>query len=595
MRPLIGIPAGRPDPTQEAPYATGPDYVHAVTAAGGLPVLLPASEAPECAEEALARLDGLLLSGGGDVDPALYGEAPLPALGGQEPDRDRWEIALARTALAAGVPVLGICRGIQVLNVAAGGTLVQDLPSQRPESMQHAQKAPRWYPSHRIVIARETRLAQLLQVESIRVNSFHHQALAQVAPGWRVSAHSDDGVVEAIELPGHPFAVGVQFHAENMVRREPLFLRLFAALTAAAHERTLWPAAAPLAVATRGGEVESLHRGHIAVVDTQGTLLFQAGDPSIRTTMRSSAKPLQAMFTVLSGAADRFALSDQELAVISGSHSGTEEHVRTVAGILAKLSLGEEALQCGVHPPFDAETRRSLILAGREPGPLHHNCSGKHSGMLADALTLGVEPERYLDYNSPVQQGIEEVVAAMAGLPREEVGHGTDGCSVPTWILPLQRMAYAFARLGHAAELPDLLARAATRVAEAMRGYPVMVGGRGRFDTELMEATAGRLLVKSGAEGVLCVAVPERGWGIAIKEEDGGVRGLHPALLATLEQLDLISGRELATLAEWRRAVIRNYRDLEVGGVDAVSRLTPVFPPADPFEREQGDSAGLTM
>ncbi|MBE3577155.1 MAG: gamma-glutamyl-gamma-aminobutyrate hydrolase family protein [Limnochordales bacterium] len=238
MTPFIGLTCGwqRKDETNR--YYLNSNYVNAVVAAGGVPVLLPPlSKAydPKRLGPLLDLLSGLLLTGGVDLDPVHYGEEPLPALGQIDPDRDRWELALAKWALVRGMPVLGICRGIQVLNVAAGGSLYQDVASQvQPPSsgtaVLHYQRAPEWYPTHAVQIYDGSRLREIFGCDCLRVNSFHHQAVKMPGRDMVVTARAADGVIEAIESAIHPFAVGVQWHPECMWEAEPIFLRLFSRL-----------------------------------------------------------------------------------------------------------------------------------------------------------------------------------------------------------------------------------------------------------------------------------------------------------------------------------------------------------------------------
>ena len=213
------------------------NYTRAVDAAGGLPVMLDVTGDEQKLKDILLLADALVLTGGGDVDPFFIGEEPLPGCGDIDPERDRFEISLTRLLLSAGLPVLGICRGMQVLNIAAGGDIHQDISSQQEDSIKHAQQAPRWHPTHHIKVAEGTVLAQITGGGNIRVNSFHHQAVRNIAPGFMVSAISADGVVEAIENPGLPFALGVQFHPETMWERDRLFLLLFDALVKAVGEK----------------------------------------------------------------------------------------------------------------------------------------------------------------------------------------------------------------------------------------------------------------------------------------------------------------------------------------------------------------------
>ncbi|MBS4007611.1 MAG: gamma-glutamyl-gamma-aminobutyrate hydrolase family protein [Clostridium sp.] len=186
-------------------------YVRAVVRTGALPFLLPVGGNQCQWQEMLNGIDGLLLSGGGDLDARFYGEDALPGQGYVQPERDAMELFLARCALDKGIPLLGICRGAQIMAVAAGGTLHQDLAG--VQKIQHQQRAPSTYPIHRIKMRRSSLLRRILQAEEIRVNSMHHQAVKQ--PGrFVVSAVAPDGVTEGIELPGHPFALGVQWHPE---------------------------------------------------------------------------------------------------------------------------------------------------------------------------------------------------------------------------------------------------------------------------------------------------------------------------------------------------------------------------------------------
>lgn len=236
VRPRIGLTC---DLRRDAPaFELSEAYVRAVVAAGGLPLLLPPVAGEELVDAWLACVDGLLLTGGVDVDPVWYGRDPAPRLGRISPDRDALELPLARAALERGLPLLAICRGVQVLNVAAGGTLVQDLPSEWPGAIKHYQEAPRWYPTHAVEVVSGSTLARLLGTLRPRVNSFHHQAVLEVGRGLVVAARAPDGVVEAVESADPDrFALGVQWHPEAMWERDPASLRLFAALVEAARRR----------------------------------------------------------------------------------------------------------------------------------------------------------------------------------------------------------------------------------------------------------------------------------------------------------------------------------------------------------------------
>lgn len=234
-RPIIGIACGQ-YPTGDGTSRVGinREYVRALEGAGAVPVLLPLVEREGLIEPLIADLNGLLLAGGGDVDPGRFGEDPLPGLGQVDPERDEFELALVKAALDRDMPVLGICRGLQVLNVAAGGTLYQDIQCQVPRALKHNQDAPRWHPSHEVRLDADSLLASIYETESLRVNSFHHQAVKVAGPVFRVSAKAKDAVVEGIESREHRFVVGVQWHPESMVERYPAQRLLFAAFVQAA-------------------------------------------------------------------------------------------------------------------------------------------------------------------------------------------------------------------------------------------------------------------------------------------------------------------------------------------------------------------------
>jgi L-asparaginase II len=330
-----------------------------------------------------------------------------------------------------------------------------------------------------------------------------------------------------------------------------------------------------LVEATRGGRVESEHRGAVAVVDAHGKLIAQAGDIDLVSYLRSSAKPFQLLPLVESGAADRFGFTDVELAVITGSHSGEPRHVAAVQSILRKIGLNEDALQCGIHVPFNAAAAKALRAAGREPSILQNNCSGKHAGMLAQAIDRGLSTHDYLDPQHPVQVTIRQRLAELGGITFAEIGVGIDGCSAPCFAMPLRAAALAFARLAAGA------ARAGEdglrRVARAMLDYPEMVAGEGRIDTDLMRAVPDRLVSKGGAEGYhgMGLIQPDgSAWGIAIKIADGdGKRGGHPVIVGVLRQLDVLDEAAQAQLQSYRAWPVTNHRGLEVGEVRANFKL----------------------
>ncbi len=254
MRPLIGISCGvfpRNAPLRPV-FGVGQSYAVAVGRAGGLPVIVPPQPDQDALREICAQLDGLLLSGGGDIDPARYGEELLPICGPVEPERDDLEIPLARLALEEGKPIFGICRGMQLLNVATGGTLYQDITAQRPDTPPHKTsdyQGRRDQTSHTIAIQPGSPLSDIIGATSHPVNSFHHQAVRQPGSGVELLAWSEDGIPEGLVIPNHPFALAVQFHPEELVFVDPASQRLFDAFVRACAER-MQARRAPLSVST---------------------------------------------------------------------------------------------------------------------------------------------------------------------------------------------------------------------------------------------------------------------------------------------------------------------------------------------------------
>ncbi len=319
---------------------------------------------------------------------------------------------------------------------------------------------------------------------------------------------------------------------------------------------------------TRGEMDECLHRGDIAVVDARGGLLAWVGNPRKVTYMRSSAKPLQALAVIESGAADRFGFSPRELAVVCGSHSGEAFHVETVRGILSKVGLSEDHLACGVHQPLCRLQAARLLREDRPPTPLYNNCSGKHAGMLAICAHLGLPVDGYWRPAHPVQRMMRAVVAEVSGFPEGRIVVGADVCGVCVFGLPLENMALAYARLVTPGALPPARSAAAARVVEAMVNHPEMVGGTGRLCTELIKAGGGRIIGKEGADGVYCAAVREAGIGLAVKVEDGNPRALGPSVVAALDQLGILPRSVLARLDSLRRPAVVNHRGETVGFVE---------------------------
>jgi L-asparaginase II len=282
-----------------------------------------------------------------------------------------------------------------------------------------------------------------------------------------------------------------------------------------------------LVEAHRGPALESAHRGALAVLDADGAVRLALGDIARPVFARSAIKVLQALPLVASGAAAHLGLSDAELALACASHNGEQAHVDTAAGMLAKAGVTATVLECGAHWPYREAFQRDMAQRGHTPTALHNNCSGKHAGFICLACSmhggddLADYVRGYVRAEHPVMQEVAAALQAATGCDLSQAPQGIDGCSMPTYAIPLRLLALAFARVATGHGLGAAHAAAAQRLRKAVAAAPFMVAGTGRFDTRVMECLGERVFCKVGAEGVYCAALPERGLGVALKIDDG--------------------------------------------------------------------------
>ena len=317
-------------------------------------------------------------------------------------------------------------------------------------------------------------------------------------------------------------------------------------------------------VATRGGQVESRHRVHAAVVDASGTLVAVAGDPSFQTFLRSCAKPFQTMPFLESGGFDEIGWGDDELALACASHGGEPEHVSIAESMLGDLGLEEGDLACGPHEPLSPRGAKIARESGIRIGRLHNNCSGKHAAMLAFARAEGWSTSGYERLGHEVQTASLREVARWTEMDAGKIVCAVDGCGVVVFGMPLERIASAYARFAAAVARRDEIP---TRIADAIRTRPFLFGGTDRFDSILVEETDGRIVSKVGAEGVHAALVPSLGLGIALKVEDGAQRAQYPALVRLLQLLGALPGQLPDRLEDVLRRPLRNSRGEVVGEV----------------------------
>ncbi len=317
----------------------------------------------------------------------------------------------------------------------------------------------------------------------------------------------------------------------------------------------------------RGNGVESVHNATIVVLNAAGRVTHSLGNPETVTFTRSALKPFQALPLITEGVADKIGMSKKELAICCGSHNGSDEHQATALSILRKGGNSPEDLLCGAHWPSYLRLKNTYPLAGEDKDPTRNNCSGKHSGFLALAKHFDDNLSNYLELDSKTQIAVREAVAKALELDIDKAPHGVDGCSAPNYAAPLSQLALGFLKLATATEGPF------ARIADAMRSYPEMISGEGRFDLALSRTFPNNVICKVGAEAVEAMAFTDPAISIVIKVNDGATRGLYAVCIETLKQLGLLEGVDMSHLKSFERPIVKNHRGIHVGEIRAEFKL----------------------
>ena len=318
---------------------------------------------------------------------------------------------------------------------------------------------------------------------------------------------------------------------------------------------------------TRNATVESRHFGAAVVCDFKGNIVESWGDIEQLVFPRSALKPMLAIQLVESGASDQYALSDAELSLACSSHQGEKIHQDLVESWLKRLGLTEDHLACGAVLPEHTDSAHQLLASGQHGCRIHHNCSGKHSGLLTTALHLGLPLDGYHLLEHPLQQLSLDILSDLANIDLKQYPMGIDGCGLPAPTMPLRYLGYATARFARPVDLSDTRAQAIYRLHEAIRNEPLYIAGHGTVVSELNEVTKGAVLAKTGAEGIVTAALPEQGLGIAVKIADGGARARSVALLAILDHLGALQDEVKHKLQVHITPTIVNSRGLAVGEI----------------------------
>lgn len=319
-------------------------------------------------------------------------------------------------------------------------------------------------------------------------------------------------------------------------------------------------AANPILVeATRGGMVESFHRGRYVVMRADGTVVAEGGDIDALMYPRSAIKPLLAIPLLESGAADAFGLEDKHIALACSSHNGEEEHAKTVAAWLEKIGLSVDTLACAPHYSLSLNAAIKQASDHVTLSKAHNNCSGKHCGFLTTAQHLGDDPEGYIEEAHPVQQRLIRILEEMGDCDLSSTPRGIDGCGIPVIGMRLRDLGLAMARMADPSGLAPKRIEAIKRIRKGCASAPFMVAGTGRFCTGIMEVCGEDALVKVGAEGVYCAAFPKQGLGVALKIDDGTQRGAEVAMGAILRQHGVIDDARAETLKKYLTPVLTNW------------------------------------
>lgn len=324
---------------------------------------------------------------------------------------------------------------------------------------------------------------------------------------------------------------------------------------------------------TRGARVESRHRGLAVVVDGDGKVVFSAGEIEAPIFPRSACKAMQALPLVESGAADAYGFGNRELALACSSHNGEDLHADLAGAMLARAGRDVTALECGAHWSFDQTTLIHQARTLDKPNALHNNCSGKHAGFVCACTHMGQDTKGYVGFDHPLQVEIRAIMESLTATSLAAEDCGTDGCSIPTYAVPLVALARGFAKLGTGNGLEPIRAKAARRLIEACMAEPFYVAGTKRFCTRLMELAPGRIFAKTGAEGVFCAILPEQGLSFAVKCEDGTTRAAESMIAALLARYFEPGSTEREKLSAMANHTMRNWNGMDVGDVRATDVL----------------------
>lgn len=316
----------------------------------------------------------------------------------------------------------------------------------------------------------------------------------------------------------------------------------------------------------RGDWVENSHRGAAIIVDQKGDAIAEWGNVEIPVYARSSIKPLQAIALFESGAVEKYGITSEEVALACASHAGEDIHVDRVAKWLGQLGVTQDSLNCGAVRPSNRKTYEALLCSDSVPTPLHNPCSGKHTGFLSVALAKGYSIQGYADPLHPVQGYVLSILEDVMQIDAAHMPQALDDCGLPALAFPLRNIALGMARFGtHATGISKSRRGVMGKICGAIKKFPHLLAGTGRFDTTVIESTAGKIITKVGADAVYTATIPQKGLGIALKIDDGNIRAAEVAMGAILSSLKLLEAPAQARLASFLHPTIRNINGKDTG------------------------------
>jgi L-asparaginase II len=328
---------------------------------------------------------------------------------------------------------------------------------------------------------------------------------------------------------------------------------------------------------SRGGVLESFHRGVVCVVDKDDKVIYSLGDVKQVCYPRSALKFFQQIPLLISGAVEHFGFTEKEIALFCGSHNGEAQHVETVHSILNKIGLDESYLQCGPQMPTLKDDMYHLIKNDLQPQKIHNNCSGKHAGFLAYCVYKNLSLDDYIDPKHPLHMEILDIISEFHRYPKEQIRQGIDGCSAPIFSFPVYNQAVAYKNLVNPVGFDENIVMACHKMVDAIIKYPEMIAGKKRYCSDLMRFSEGKLIGKTGADGVYSIGIRGLNYGICVKVDDGKMGPQYNIAQSIVEQLNILSEESNATLRHYVKHENRNFGGLVTGETKVSEKLELKF------------------